>query len=582
MSFRIAPGAVLFKLAGAILDAILPLVTVYLAAQSTTELAAAYSGVAGAGQRAIIYVLLTIAIGAFTTAWSSIDNYVQSILRFKVESRISDIMYERFLALDFWRYEDKDTADTYEKAQRFGNFYAYVFDQLASIFSQVIAMIGAIAALLFVVPWVAVIVLIALLPGIYLQFKLSRAQIDQWSKNVTARRAQSYIEWQLLQPKSIIELRINGLVRYLLSLRARYRDQDERQRLQFNRDYLGKQIMASLLESVAELISLIWITLEIIRHAQPIGQFVYVQQIVSRAIGSMRSLVQTISNIDEDLAQLFDYQKFMAYPLANTSEQILEAIPEMIEFRNVAFHYHGTKKPVLRDISLTIGRGQHIAIVGENGAGKSTLIKLLMGLYTPTKGEIFVDTVPLSTYSIESWHRQLGILQQSFLEYDFATIRDNVYFGDVSTPFDTERYTKALGDAEAASFVDELKHGDATYASKWIVGDDIEDDELATSLSGGQWQRLALARSFYRNAPIIVLDEPTSAIDALAESRIFKRLFAEKDKTIIAISHRLSTVMRADVIHVLEHGQIVESGTHAELIKKRGAYYRLFESQLSE
>lgn len=168
------------------------------------------------------------------------------------------------------------------------------------------------------------------------------------------------------------------------------------------------------------------------------------------------------------------------------------------------------------------------------------------------------------------------------MEYDFATIRDNVYFGDVSTPFDTERYTKALGDAEAASFVDELKHGDATYASKWIVGDDIEDDELATSLSGGQWQRLALARSFYRNAPIIVLDEPTSAIDALAESRIFKRLFAEKDKTIIAISHRISTVMRADVIHVLEHGQIVESGTHAELIKKRGAYYRLFESQLSE
>lgn len=134
--------------------------------------------------------------------------------------------------------------------------------------------------------------------------------------------------------------------------------------------------------------------------------------------------------------------------------------------------------------------------------------------------------------------------------------------------------------AEATSFIHELKLGDSTYPSKWIVEDDIADDELATSLSGGQWQRVALSRSFYRNAQIVILDEPTSAIYALAESRIFKRLFSDTNRTIIAISHRLSTVMRAETIHVVEKGKIVESGTHNQLVAQRGVYYRLFESQL--
>lgn len=580
MSFRLAPGAVLFKLAGAVLDAILPLITVYLAAQTTTELARAYAGDNSAGNQALVYVALTIGVGLISVVWNNFNNYIQAILRYRIESRVSDMMYERFLALDFWRYEDKDTADTYDKAKRFSNFYAYVFDQLASIFSGIVGMISAIIALFIVVPWIALVVLVALIPGIYIQFKLSRAQIDLWNKNVTARRAQSSIEWNLLEPKYIAELRLNGVVRYLLDLRNKFRNQDEQKRLKFEKDYLGKQIIGSLLESLAELISLVWIVLEIMKHAQPLGQFVYVQQIVSRAIGSTNSLVRTISNIDEDLAQLFEYQKFMSYPLGNDSHCVLEQAPNSIIFDHVSFHYHGSKKEVLHDISMSIEQGQHIAIVGENGAGKSTIVKLLLGLYRPTKGHVLIDGETLSSFAISSWHRYLGVLQQSFLEYDFGTIRDNIYFGDVSKPFDEVRYQDAIVSAEAKSFIGDLKHGDQTYPSKWIVEDDIEDDERATSLSGGQWQRVALARSFYRDAPIIVLDEPTSAIDALAESRIFKRLFEEKQRTIVTISHRLSTVKKADVIYVIEDGRIVESGSHAELVRQRGAYSRLFASQL--
>lgn len=579
MSFKIAPWAVSAKVGGAIVMAVLPLVTTYFAAQTTTELADAYNGVDGAGQRALFYVAITAVLGVMTSVWTSIDGYIQASMRYKVNAAISDIMYERFLSLEFWQYEDKDTADTYDKAQQFANFYSYVFDQIASILSQLIGMISAIIALVIFVPWIALMVGIALIPGVYLQFKLSRTQIDHWNQNITTRRSQSYIEWQLLQPKAITELRINGLVKYLIKLRAEFREKDERARLNFEKKYIGKVQLSNILESGAELISLIWVTIEIINRNQPIGQFVYVQQIVSRAIGSGNSLVQTLSVIDEDLAQLFDYQRFMSFPTTQKNLSPLASLPSVIEFRNVTFAYHNSKIEVLKSVNLTIKRGEHIAIVGENGAGKSTLVKLIMGLYKPTSGEILLDGKPLSDISLDSWHCNLAVLQQNFLEYDFANIRDNVYFGDVSKPFDKNRYQRAVSDAQAKQFIDKLPHGDQTYASKWM-NDDQDGEEATTNLSGGQWQRLALARSFYRDAPYIILDEPTSAIDALAESKIFHKLFVDNQRTIIAISHRLTTVSKADKIYVLANGSIVEQGQHQELVKAKSHYYRIFESQL--
>lgn len=582
LSVKIAPGAVISKLIGAVLDAVLPIVTTYFAAMTTTELANAYNGDDSAGSRALLYVVITVCLGLLRIAWGSIDNYLQVTLRYKVNAKVSDIMYEKFLALDFWRYEDKSTKDTYDKAQQFANFYAYVFDQLASIFSQFIGMVMAVVALFLVVPWVAVVVIIALVPGMYLQLKLSRAQVSLWNDNLTARRSQSNIEWRMLQPDSITELRVNGLVRHLLKLRATFRDKDELQRLKLEKKFLSKQIGSSFLEAMAEMVSLVWVTFEIIGHRQPLGQFLYVQQIVGRAIGSSNSFISSLARIDEDIAQMFEYQAFMSYPDARKRTSTLPGVPNTITFDQVSFHYHGSSRTVLKDISFVVERGKHIALVGENGAGKSTLIKLLIGLYEPTKGEVRIDEQPLRDITHESWHQYIGLLQQNYLEFDFATLRDNVYFGDVSEPFDETRYQEALNDAEATTFIRELKYQDKTYASKWITEDDAEDTEMGTTLSGGQSQRLALARSFYRDAPYIVLDEPTSAIDALAESRIFKRLFAARDKTIIAISHRLSTVMKADEIIVLEEGRIVERGTHAQLVKARGAYYHLFEAQITE
>ena len=579
LSFNIAPGAVLFKLGGAILDAVLPIITTYYAALTTSALVAAYSGDAEAGHKAIVYVVITAILGLLLTVWRSIDNYIQAKMRYLVEARVSDRMYRHFLNLDFWRYDDKETADLYDRALQFSRFFAFIFDRIATILSQLISMISAIVALAFFQPLLALILLFAIIPGVVIQFRLSRRQIAHWNENVEVRRAQSLLEWHLIQPRYISELRLYGIIDFLLGHRAKLRDTDEKGRIEFEKKYLPQRVLSDALEATVQVGALIWVTMQIIAKNQPVGQFVYVQQLVYRALNSASSFISTLGSIDEDIANLFDYQQFMALPTIVSTGEKLEHSPEIIELKNVSFSYPGSKYKAVNNISLTIPANQHVAIVGENGAGKSTLIKILTGLYQPGEGHILLDDQDLATIDVASWHRQLGVLQQDFIHYNFATAKDNVKFGDVTSSYNREHLRHALKEAEADKFVEKLPNGMDTYVHSWM---EDNDGNKGIDLSGGQWQRLALARDFYRNAPIVILDEPTSAIDALAEARIFNRLFKEQDRTVITISHRLSTVEKADVIYMLEDGKLVESGTHQELVRKKGRYYRMFESQIKE
>lgn len=578
VSFRASPAAVIMKILGSLISAVLPLVATYYASLTTTALAAAYAGDGGAGRLAIIFVIVTAALGLFWGAFSSVDRYIQQLMSFKVGAIVGDQMYERFLALEFWRYDDKETVDLYDRAKRFSDSYARVLDRIAAIFTQLVSVILAIGALLLVSWWIAVIVLVAIVPSVYLQFKLSREQIAHWNTQVDSRRQRRMIETNLLRPQHIAEMRLYGIVGFLMDLRSRLRDADERRRLDYQRRYIPKQLAADALQYGAEVVSLIWVVGQIIARVLPVGQFLYVQQIVGRALSTANNLVSSLSSIDEDLANLKDYELFMAMPVhAEHAPPLLEA-PKEIELKDIRFTYTGSDIEVICGINLTIRQGQHIAIVGENGAGKSTLIRILAGLYRPDSGQVLLDGVDLAAVDVTSWHRHLAVLSQEFLKYEFATAAENIYFGDVDSPRDDVRIRRAAADAEALDFINKLPNGLDNHVSNWM-----EDPRgrKGSGLSGGQWQRLAMARNFYRNASFMVMDEPTSAIDALAEHRIFTRLFADHSSTIIAISHRLATIEKADVVYMLEDGQIVEQGTHKELVALRGRYFRMFESQLS-
>ncbi len=578
ITYQSAPLAVVTQLIGAVITAVLPLATAFFAGLTTTALAEAYAGSDTAGDQAIEYVIITAILGITMTAWSSLERYVTQLMRYRVEAAMSDRMYEHFLSLDFWRYDDKKTADLYDRATQFARFFPYVFDRLSSIVTALISLMAGLIALVIVSWWLGLILLIAVIPGIYIQFKLSRAQTQHWNQNVETRRAKGVIEYGLLQrPEYIAELRLYGMVRHLLDLRMQFRDKDEKQQIEFERRYIFKKLGADALEAGAEVTALLFTVIQIIAREQPIGHFLYVQQVVSRALSGANSFVSQLSTIDQDLANLFDYQRFMELPTRSGGEYEIKSVPKVIKIDAVSFMYPSGGASVLKDVTLNIEQGQHIAIVGENGAGKSTLIKLLLGLYHPTTGAIYLDDQNLRTVSMASWHKLLGVLRQDYLSYAFATARENVHYGDVSQGVDKKRYEQAIDRAEARKFLNGLPNGADSYVSTWM--EDSKGNN-GVDLSGGQWQRLALARNFYRDSPIIILDEPTSAIDALAESRIFKHLLADRSKTVVTISHRLTTVEKADMIYMLQDGKIVERGTHDELVARKGAYYTMFESQL--
>lgn len=577
ITFKTAPLVVFVQVFSAIIGAVLPIVTIYFAALTTTALAAAFNGVEGASEQVFLYVAITAVLGIFTTAWTTVANYIETILSYKIEATVTDQLYNHFLALDFWYYDDKETIDMFDKASRFSRLFPYIFSRLADIVGQVFAVLAGLIALTIVSWWLGLILLAAIIPGIIVQIRLSRLQMNHWKDNVETRRSISMIEWNMLQPKPMAELRLYGMAKHLISLRERLRDKDEKARIQFEKQFILKRLGANAIEAAAEVTALIWTVVQITQQLLDIGYFIYVQQVVSRALTGASGFVNTINSIDEDLANLAEYQKFLELPRGSLGTKRLRGGVSKVDLTDVRFRYPQTKKDVLKGISLTINKGEHIAIVGENGAGKSTLIKVITGLYRPTGGVVSVDDTPLSDYDVSFWHRQIAVLNQDYLTFGFANVRDNVYFGDVGRPFDQQRFDAALDMAEARDFIEKLPRGVDNYVIPWM--EDSEGNK-GIDLSGGQWQRLALARNFYRNSPIIILDEPTSAVDSLAESRIFSHLFAAKDKTVITISHRLSTIKKADHIYMLQDGKIVEQGTYKELLARKGEFYTMFESQL--
>ena len=579
-SFRMAPSIVIVKLFDSVIQAVLPIATAYFAAATTTALAAAYAGEEQASQKAIFYVIITAFIGLFMLLWRSVSNYISQKMRYSVDASIEDEMTLKLTTLPFSSYDDKDVMELHEKARRFSYFFSYIFDTLSSMLTSIIGAITAIVALLIISPWLSLVVLVASVPGMIIQLRLARQQVKHWEGNITNRRRKGNIGWTLQQPRYISEMRVYGVVKHLIHTYATLRDKDDKERLEFELRTIWKQLTADVGTALVELGSLVWITLEIIHRQQPIGQFVYVQQMVSRAFSEAKELASQLGRIDEDLANITQYQQFMELESGDETGVSIKELAKSIKVDQVSFAYPETDVLVLDNVSMTIERGSRVAIVGENGAGKSTLIKLLMGMYQPTKGQILVDERNLLEIKKSSWHSRIALLGQSFVEYAFATMRENITLGNVHKKPTDEAVVEAMKAAEFMEVADKQPHGADTYVERWMAEDD--DKTTATELSGGQSQRLALARNFYRDAPIMILDEPTSAIDALAESRIFKRLFRQTGKTLIIVSHRLTTVEKADVIYMMERGKVVERGTHEELVAKKGRYYNMFESQINK
>lgn len=289
------------------------------------------------------------------------------------------------------------------------------------------------------------------------------------------------------------------------------------------------------------------------------------------ALQGVATLVRDI-DVQTDGPGAFAIEKrFAAYVLKPVEFSATDRVHQGVEFRNVAFRYPGTDRYVLHDVSFTIHPQTAVAIVGENGAGKTTLVKLLTRLYDPTEGVILLDGCDLRTYDLADLRSQIGVIFQDFVRYNL-TARENIGFGELEYVEDLERVAQAADRGGAAPVIGKLANSYATMLGRTF--------ENGVDLSGGEWQKLALGRAFMRQSQILILDEPTAALDALAEYEVYRR-FAEltAGRTTVFISHRFSTVRMAQQILVLADGQVVESGNHAELMARNGRYAEMFKVQ---
>ncbi|MCL4417198.1 MAG: ABC transporter ATP-binding protein/permease [Patescibacteria group bacterium] len=315
---------------------------------------------------------------------------------------------------------------------------------------------------------------------------------------------------------------------------------------------------------------------KVLQGTLQIGQFTLVFQQSLALTFSAEEILNHYSSIAARNKYLDKFFDFLDTKKVITSPSKSVAIPNkpgppIIEFKDVAFKYPGTDREILKNFNLTIQSGEKVALVGENGAGKTTLIKLLLRFYDVTEGEILINGVNIKDVDLDEWHKHIGALFQDFIKYQF-TFKENVYFGDLTKKQEEELLKEAIEKSGADKYLDTLPDKYDQVVGKMF--------EKGIDLSGGQWQKLALARAFFRNAPILILDEPTSAIDAKAEYEIFQKVQSlQKDKTVIIISHRFSTVRNADRIFVIDDGHIIEEGNHEKLMKAKGLYAELFNIQ---
>jgi ATP-binding cassette subfamily B protein len=306
-----------------------------------------------------------------------------------------------------------------------------------------------------------------------------------------------------------------------------------------------------------------------------IGKFAFLTGAFSRSRNYIESILSGFTNISDEAVFLKDMFDFFAMePTIHSSPGALPAprpIRDGFEFRNVAFAYPGSDHLVVKNINFRLHPAEKLALIGENGTGKTTLVKLLARLYDPTQGSILLDGVDLREYDVEDLRREIGVIFQDYMRYDMI-IRENIGFGQIEAIDDRQRIETAARKSLAKGLVDRLPNGYEQMVGRRFEG--------GVDLSGGEWQKIALARAYMRDAQLLILDEPTATLDARAEYEVFQR-FSEltRGRSAILISHRFSTVRMADRILVLADGEVCEEGTHKQLVDLGGRYAELFELQ---
>jgi ATP-binding cassette subfamily B protein len=520
-------------------------------------------------------VAAEFAIAVLGNILTRATDYTDSLLADKYTRHVGIEVMRHAAELDLIAYEDPLFYDRLERARVQATDRLAMIQMLGRLIQQVLTTITLSISIIYFSPWLLLLLIAGVLPAFVGETHFAFLGYAKNFSQTTAKRQLDYLRVLGGSKEAAKELKLFRLSGFLTDRFTRLSDEIYEENVALSRRKLIAGALLSIIGTLGYYSAYVYVIWRTVTGALTLGTLTLLAGAILQASNNIQQIFSTLSGVADQALFLTDLLAFFEMqPTIRSKPNALPAprpIMRGFEFRNVSFAYPGSERRVLRNLNFTLRPGDRVALIGENGEGKTTIVKLITRLYDPTEGQILLDGVDLREYDLDDLYREIGVIFQDFMRYEM-TARENIATGRIEALEDTAEIEmsahKSLADGVIAKLP--LKY-EQQLGRRFETGVD---------LSGGEWQKLALARAYLRDAQLLVLDEPTAALDARSEFEVFER-FAEltEGKMALFISHRFSTVRMADRIVVLADGRIAEEGNHAQLVALGGRYAEMFELQ---
>ncbi len=493
-----------------------------------------------------------------------------------VQDHISGLIHRKSIAADLAFYESPDFYDHLHRARdEAGSRPMVLVEKLGTVVQNGVTLAAMLAVLAGFGIWLPVALLLSTIPALAVVLRYAVVQHQLRMTTTPVVRRIWYYDWILTSGEHASEVRLFALGDYFEGAYRELRKFLREKRINLARSQGLAELLAGASTLAVTAAACVWMVFRTLRGQLSLGDLALLYQAFQQGLRLARELLQNVGELYQNtlfLGNLFEFLELVPRVISPVSPvPVPRQLQEGIRFQNICFRYPDRQRLALNDFELFVPKGQVVAIVGPNGAGKSTLVKLLCRFYDPETGSITIDGTDLRNFAVDELRQQVTVLFQQPVHYN-ASVRENIGLGDLSKMGDDGLICAAAEAAGAETFIRRLPAGYENLLGHWF--------DKGVELSVGEWQRLALARAFVRQAPILILDEPTSAMDPWAEAdwlRRFRDLAV--GRTALVITHRFTTAMLADEIHVMEEGRVLESGSHKELIARGGRYAMWWSAQ---
>jgi ATP-binding cassette subfamily B protein len=520
-------------------------------------------------------VALEFGLAVCTGLVGRLIDYLDTLLAGKYMNYISVRVMEHAASLDLLAYEDPVFYDRLERARVQAQDRLYMIQAIGRLIQQVITTITLSITIMIFSPWLLLLLVVGVIPAFVGETHFAFLGYAKNFRQTPVRRQLDYLRLLGGSKEAAKELKLFGLQRFLTGRFKTLADQVYHEDIALARRKFVAGALLSIIGTAGYYTAYLYAVWRTVTGVFSFGTLTLLANAIRDASSNLQQTFSTLSTIADQALFLTDLIAFFDMePTIRSKPNALPAprpIREGFEFRNVSFRYPGSSRLVLNQLNFHVRPGERVALIGENGEGKTTIVKLLTRLYDPVEGQVLLDGIDLRDYDLEDLYREIGVIFQDFMRYEM-TARENIGVGRIERVNDLELLQQSAQKSMAADVLRKLPAGMDQMLGRRFDG--------GVDLSGGEWQKVALARAYLRDAQVLILDEPTSALDARSEYEVFKR-FAEltSGKMALFISHRFSTVRMADRIVVLENGRIAEEGDHDTLTSLGGRYAEMFELQ---